>query len=340
METVGVEVSVVIPVYNEERHIKKCINSLLQQDYPLEKVEFIFVDGNSTDKTVEIIKQQFPKFANISLLTNDNRTVPYAMNMGIEQSVGKYIIRLDGHSEYPTNYLSTCVAYLEKTGADNVGGLALAKSEGYVGRSISAVLSSKFGVGNSTFRTGGAEGDVDTVPFGAFRREVFENYGLYDERLTRNQDIELNYRIRKNGGRVFFTPNIKLHYLNRDNLKDFARQNYSNGMWNVITWKLCPGSLSLRHFVPFAFVISLIFLPLLVLITGSSVIKGLFLFEIYLYGVLNVAFSVYEGARNDVCLIPFLPFVFFILHLSYGWGSLIGLIGLHRMNAESDSGKN
>src|SRR5690554_1103927 len=129
----NIETSVVIPVLNEEKHLEQCLESLVQQDYPLERAEFIFVDGKSSDSTVSIIEGYFQMFPNICVLTNEFRTVPYAMNMGIRHSVGKYIIRLDGHSVYPRSYISTCVHYLDKTGADNVGGLAQAESQGYIG---------------------------------------------------------------------------------------------------------------------------------------------------------------------------------------------------------------
>lgn len=196
-------VSIVMPVYNEEKYIVNCIDSLLQQDYSQNLMEWIFVDGMSTDNTKQLIQQYIEKYPTlIKVYDNPNKTVPYAMNIGIGNAKGKYIIRLDAHADYSKNYISKCVYYLNTTNADNVGGIAETKSRGIVGNAIAKMLSSKFGVGNSQFRTNGESGYVDTVPFGAFRREVFEKYGGYDERLTRNQDNEMNYRIRKNGGNV------------------------------------------------------------------------------------------------------------------------------------------
>jgi GT2 family glycosyltransferase len=254
------------------------------------------------------------------------------MNIGINNAKGDYIIRLDGHSEYAEDYISKCVEYLEKTDADNVGGLAISKSHGYIGKAISIVLSSKFGVGNSDFRTGGKEGYVDTVPFGAFRKEVFSKYGLYDVRLTRNQDVELNHRIIKNGGKVYLAPSIKLYYYNRDKLSEFIKQSYNNGLWNIITWYLCPGALSVRHFVPFAFVSSLIILPFLFLITGVELFKWLFLMDIFIYFTANAIFTLMSAIKKGIKYLPILPFVFFLLHVSYGIGSLIGLIKVLNKN--------
>jgi glycosyltransferase involved in cell wall biosynthesis len=317
-------VSVIIPVYNEEKYINQCIQSLLKQDYPKEKAEFIFVDGNSTDKTVEILNDYIKKFPIINLLHNEKRTVPYSMNIGIDNAKGDYIVRIDGHSEYADDYISKCIEYLDKTGADNVGGHAISKSRGYIGNAISIVLSSKFGVGNSDFRTGGKEGYVDTVPFGAFRREIFSKYGLYDIRLTRNQDIELNHRIIKNGGKIFLTPSIKLFYYNREELPEFIKQSYLNGYWNIITWHISPGSLSFRHFVPFAFILSLILLPIFIIFINIELFKWILLIDIYLYITINVIFSIKETIIRNIKYLAVLPFIFCLLHCSYGLGSLIG----------------
>ena len=315
-------VSIVIPVYNEECYIEKCILSLLQQDYRKEQMEWIFIDGGSSDNTVLIIKKYIQKYPElIKLYDNPNKTVPYAMNIGIKSSVGKYIIRLDAHSEYSEDYISKCVYYLEKTDADNVGGVIETKGKGYVGNAIALMLSSKFGVGDSKFRTNGKSGYVDTVPFGAFRREVFTKYGLYNEKLTRNQDIELNYRIRKNGGKIYMAEDIKLKYYCRNRIKEIVAMAIKDGKWNVITMKLCPGAMGIRHFVPLTFLLSLIVLPLLSILIPSFIY--LFLGEIILYSLLDIISSI--KAAKDNKYIPLLFILFPIFHLSYGFGSLIGL---------------
>jgi glycosyltransferase involved in cell wall biosynthesis len=321
----GVEASVIIPIYNEEKHIRTCVESLLKQSYPKEQLEILFIDGKSTDRTAEILKEYIDQNKQFRLVINEKRTVPYAMNMGINQANGQYIIRLDGHSEYSSDYISLCIDYLKKTGADNVGGLAIAKSRGFIGKVISIVLSSKFGVGNSSFRTNGEEGYVDTVPFGAFRKDVFTRFGYYDTRLTRNQDIELNHRINKNGGKVYLTPDIKLYYYNRENLRGFMKQSYQNGYWNILTWYLCPGSLSLRHFVPFLFVMSFLLLPILYLLTGFIYFQYINLLVVALYLITNLIFSIQASQKNGLENLLLLPLVYFLLHFSYGFGSLVSL---------------
>jgi len=317
--------SIVMPVYNEEKHIKECILSLLKQDYPQEYMEWIFVDGCSTDRTKEIIEGFQKQYSDlIKIYNNPKKTAPYAMNIGIKAAVGKYIIRLDAHSEYTNNYISKCVDYLKTTDADNVGGKAETKGKGFVGKGIALMLSSKFGVGNSQFRTDGKSGYVDTVPFGAFRREVFEKYGMYDERLTRNQDNELNYRIRKNGGKIYLADDIKFTYYCRDSIKGIIDMAVQNGKWNIITMKLFPGAMGVRHFVPFVFLLSLITLPILGAL--SSFFIHLYLLEISLYLFLDLMFSV--KIATELKYIPLLLILFPTFHISYGFGSLVGFLFL------------
>lgn len=318
-----ITVSVVMPIYNEEKYIGKCIQSLLNQDYESNKMEWIFVDGCSKDRTKEIISEYIAKYPKlINVIDNPNKTVPYAMNLGIRKARGKYIVRLDAHAEYSSDYISKCIYYLEKTGADNVGGVLETKSHGFVGNAVAMMLSSKFGVGNSQFRTNGKSGYVDTVPFGAFRRETFEKYGYYDERLTRNQDNEMNYRIRKNGGKIYLAEDIKLAYYCRDSIKGIADMAVKNGKWNIITMKLCPGAMGLRHFIPFIFLLSII--AFMIVICFLPKIAILFLLELITYLLLDVYFSI-RAAENYKC-VPLLIILFPIFHLSYGFGSLLGVI--------------
>ena len=186
------------------------------------------------------------------------------------------------------------------------------------------MLSSRFGVGNSEFRTNGKSGYVDTVPFGAFRREVFSKYGGYDERLVRNQDNEMNYRIRKNGGKVYLADDIRLSYYCRDSVKGISDMALKNGMWNVITMKLCPGAMGVRHFIPMLFVLSIVVLGL-----GGFLFRPawwLLLLELALYLALDIVFSVKLAKTGKellllICLFP-------IFHISYGIGSLKGIAKL------------
>lgn len=318
-------VSVVMPIYNESRYIDRCVRSLLCQDYPVSLMEWIFVDGNSTDDTIDRLqkyKEQYPDL--IVIKNNPHKIVPYAMNIGIAASKGKYIVRLDAHADYKEDYISKCVYYLDNNEAENIGGVAETRANGFIGNCIAKILSSRFGVGNSEFRTNGKSGYVDTVPFGAFRREVFSKYGGYDERLVRNQDNEMNYRIRKNGGRIYLAEDIHLSYYCRDSVKGIVDMAQKNGMWNVITMKLCPGTMGVRHFAPLSFVLSII---------GFSVL-GIFLnifwwflcAELCLYLILDIIFTlkIAISLKETFTIIILFP----TFHISYGIGSLKGIIKL------------
>jgi len=324
IELSTITVSVIVPTYNEERYIEKCVKSLLSQDYPLADMEWIFVDGMSTDKTVEMLNEYAAQYPNlIRICRNPSKYVPQAMNIGIAAANGRYIIRLDAHSEYADDYITKCVYTLDTVDADNVGGAAETKSHGFVGNTIAKMLSSKFGVGNSQFRTGGESGYVDTVPFGAFRREAFEKFGGYDERLVRNQDYEMNYRIRKNGGKIYMSRDIKLSYYCRDSIKDIVSMAKNNGQWNVITMKLCPGSMGVRHFVPLAFVCSTIGLALLGLLHPAFwILLGA---EWSLYLLLDILFSLKASSFKEFLLLLIL---FPTFHIAYGIGSLVGIFKL------------
>lgn len=318
-------ISVVIPIYNEEKYIDSCIQSLLKQKYPQENMEWIFVDGGSDDHTLAILEGYQKNFPNlIRILHNPYKIVPYAMNIGIKESKGNYIIRLDAHAEYDLDYIRLCVYYLQNTDADNVGGMAITKGRGAVGTAIALMLSSKFGVGNSQFRTNGKSGYVDTVPFGAYRREVFEKWGGYDERLTRNQDNELNFRIRKNGGKIYLSNDIKFCYYCRDTIKGISDMAMKNGKWNIITMKLCPGSMGVRHFIPMLFVLSVIGAAVSPLIFPP--LAYFFSVEAVAYLVLDLAFSLLAAkeARHLFLLIILFP----IFHITYGIGSLFGISAL------------
>lgn len=330
-------VSVVMPVYNEEKYIEKCIESLLLQDYPTEKMEWIFVDGCSNDKTVEILKRfqnKYPKL--IKVFNNSQKIVPNAMNIGIEASCGKYIVRLDAHADYATDYISKCIYYLENTDAENVGGVAETKANGFMGNVIAKMLSSKFGVGNSQFRINGESGYVDTVPFGAFKREVFSKYGGYDERLVRNQDNEMNFRIRKNGGKIYLSNDIHFSYYCRDSIKGISIMAIKNGMWNIITMKLCPGSMGWRHFIPFLFVVSVLGLNILGMI--HSIFWMLLGLELLLYFILDVLFSIKQASnvKDFFALIILFP----IFHIAYGIGSIVGITKLFSKEFQKENYNN
>lgn len=317
-------VSIVIPILNEEYYIEALIDSIQQQDYDFQKMEVIFVDGNSIDKTVELIERKM-KNGNIkfTILKNPEKITPKSVNIGIKNAKNDIIIRLDAHSEYPSNYVAKNVYYLNKTGADNVGCLFDTKAEGKVGNAIAEVLSSRFGVGNSKFRINGESGYVDTVPYGTFRRSLFEKIGYFNEELIRSEDNEINYRIIKNGGKVYLFNDIALIYHPRNTINKLMKMAYQNGKWSIYTSYFIPGSMKLRHLIPLAFVISLI-IGIVICLLKINLLTYLFLVELLAYLLLDLIFSFKNIKKGLIhCILCFIIYPLF--HISYGVGSIVGI---------------
>ena len=230
--------SVICPIYNEEKYIGQFLDSLLKQDYPKDDLEILLVDGMSKDKTRDIVAGYTAQYPFIRLIDNPDKIVPYAMNRGIEAAKGNVIMRLDAHASYQPDYFSVLVSGLKRLHADNVGTVCKTDVLNKTPKTLAIreVLGNKFGVGNSTFRTGiDREQEVETVPFGCWPREVFEKYGKYDVRLVRNQDIELNKRIIRGGGKIYILPDTYCTYLARETWRALAKNNYGNGKWNILT---------------------------------------------------------------------------------------------------------
>ena len=319
-------ISIICPVYNEEKYISGCIDSLLLQDYPLDDVEIIFVDGASNDNTVKIIKQYAEKYPFIKVINNPDRIVPVSLNIGIKASKGDIIIRLDAHATYAENYVSVLVNKLIKLNADNVGVVCrtdvLHKNKKTL--AIKEVLSNRLGVGNSTFRLGVENiTEVDTVPFGCWRRSVFDKFGYFDTRLIRNQDIELNKRIKRGGGKIYIIPDTYCTYFARETFKEIAKNNFANGKWIILTifYTKQLDSLSVRHFIPLVFIVS-IFLPVMLCIFYRPILY-LSILSLVAYLLLILFVSIFLSIKKRLNLV-FLSLSFIVLHFSYGFGSLIG----------------
>ncbi len=323
------KVSVIIPVYNEERFILRSVKSLLNTSYPHHLLEFIIVDGGSTDHTIDIIKQlQKTETVSIRLLYNPQRITPISLNMGIKAATGDIIIRADAHTIYPDGYIDTLLEWKHRLKADNIGGVFV-HSPLYntkVNHAIVAVLDSPFGVGNATYRhkRSGEPVEVDTVPFGAWDRSLFDRVGLFNEKLERNQDIELNKRIKALGGKIFLLPGLHLHYYPRSTWSEFVKYSFKNGMWNVLTVFVTRSfkSLSLRHFVPMFFVLAL--LSTLFLSLWSKIFLLLFLLIILTY--LTAATIAAITVRRSGTTVFHIITTFFLWHFFYGLGETWGLI--------------
>lgn len=317
-------ISVICPIYNEERYIGKCIESIMQQDYPKEDMEVLFVDGMSTDRTREIVAGYTERYPFVRLLDNPRRIVPTALNIGIRAAKGEVVIRLDAHAIYPRNYFSVLVAKLDELVADNVGGVCrtLPMKDTSVCRAIAMALSCSFGMGNSHFRVGAErEMRVDTVPFGCFRREVFDKIGLFDEELVRNQDDEFNGRIIKNGGKIYLIPSLVIDYYARDTVGKVGRMFYQYGLFKPLVNKKLGAPATLRQFFPLCFVAGLIVGGVLSLFFKTIVCLYWGVLVLYLLLALVSALRETRGIAEVVVLV----WVFFSIHVSYGWGYLRGI---------------
>lgn len=320
--------SVICPIYNEKQYIAGCVNSILAQDYPKDNLEVLFVDGMSGDGTREIVLNFAKRYSFIRLIDNEKRIVPVAMNIGIREAKGDVIMRLDAHAQYAPNYFSTLERALFELNADNVGAPCKTDVLNKTSKTLAIreVLCNRFGVGNSAFRLGVDKvQQVDTVPFGCWRREVFEKYGYYDERLVRNQDFELNKRISRGGGKIYIVPDTHSTYFARETFSKLAKQAYLNGKWNILTVYYTGKlrSLALRHFVPLIFVLSILLsLVLMPLYYPLAYISGLSL-SLYLSCIILICFNLYRKKKINFF---FLMYAFATLHFSYGWGSLMGYI--------------
>ena len=319
-------VSVIIPCRNEQLFILRCLDSLIKQDYPKEKLEILVVDGVSEDGTREIVKRYIEKYPFIRLLDNPKKFTPFGLNIGIKEAKGEIIIRIDAHSVCEKDYISKCVKYLEEYKADNVGGVmkTLPGKDTLVARAIALSLSYPFGVGRAYFRIGSKEPrEVDTVLGGCYRKEIFEKIGYFNENLPRGQDMEFNIRLKRFGGKILLVPEIKSSYYARSDFKSFWHHSVIDGIKLIYPLKFGVVIFSWRHLVPLAFVLSLITFGLLAFFSLK------FLWFLGLYLLINLYFSAkISFAKNDFRYLFLVPIAFAMLHIGYGLGSVYGLLKL------------
>lgn len=320
--------SVLVAARNEEKHISKCLDSIVASDYPKDRMEILVIDGMSNDRTREIVRDYASLSPLIRLLDNPKRHFPAAMNVGIENARGDVILITSAHSLCNPKYVSACVRHQQETGAENVGGVARIErgSETNVGRAIALALASKFGSGNAHVKTG-AKGPIwaDTAAFGCYRRELFDEIGLFDERLLSSSDLDLNLRIRQTGGRILLIPEIEVQYFADATLRAFLKHNFADGVWISYVMKFGKRAWSWRHWVPAAFVMSLVMAFALSKVNRGFLWLGLGI--VALYAAVSLAVSLQIAVREREPRYSFLlPIVFAVRHFVHGIGALYGLI--------------
>jgi len=318
-------VAVVIPTRNEARFVRPVIDALLRSTYPRQSLEVFFVDGMSTDGTRDILAAASREHPFIHVLDNPRVIAPVALNLGIKAAHSDIIVRMDAHSEYEDDYISRCVGLLLRSGPKvaNAGGKGVpqATGDGPWAKPISYILGHRFGVGGTACRTSTHAGFVDTVPFGTYFRALLVEIGMYDERLTRNQDHELNARIRRAGYAIAYDPSIRIHYRPRPDLKALTRQAFFTGMWNVYTLRLHPYTWKWRRFIPAIFVA---YLAGLVVLAAAGRVPPAALAPLGLYALLVGGFGL-QGASAGAGSAPRVAATFVSYHLSFGSGTLFGV---------------
>lgn len=315
-------ISVVIPCRNERDFIISCIHSVLSNDYPSEKMEVIVCDGMSSDGTTELLRTFVLDNPSVKILQNEKQITPHALNLGIKHSTGEIIFILGAHAEMEQNYIRTCVEILDqKKEVWCCGGVLKNDTKDETSKVISLAMTSPFGVGSAHFRTGQSKGYVDTAAFGAYRKEVFSLIGWFDEELARNQDDEFNFRLIKQGKKIWLTTSTSIKYFVRGSWKKLWNQYFQYGYWKVFVNKKHKTVTSFRQLVPFFFVLFLITgFVLSILIPEISIA---FLSVLLLYIIMSLSFAI-KSVQNLSALK--LMYAFWILHISYGWGYLLGFI--------------
>lgn len=319
------QVSVIIPCYNEQRTIKPLLDGLLGQSFPAENMEVVIADGGSNDGTQAAIAEwqaEHPELQ-VVLIEDHTHSIPAALNSAIKASHGEIIVRLDAHSKPHDEYVARSVAALEAGLGQNVGGVwdIQPGSDNWIGRSIAAAAGHPIGVGDARYRFTDQAGTVDTVPFGAFKRELIDKIGLYDETLLANEDYEFNARVRESGGQVWLDPQIRSAYFARHNLRALARQYWRYGYWKRQMLRRYPQTLRWRQALPPLFVLGLAILlvasPFLGLARWAlSGILAIYAFVLLLAGIqLGIR-------KKDAAMLIGVPLAIATMHFSWGTGFL------------------
>lgn len=318
-------VSIVMPIRNEADFIERTIRSILENDYPTDKLEVIVADGISTDETQQVVQQIAASDARVKLIENTGKIVSTGLNKALRQIKGDIFIRIDGHCEIPPHFIKTSVQkLLANPQAWVAGGYWKTVSQGVVGQAISAATQSRVGVGNARHRLGNYEGWVDTLPYGAHHKWVLDRIGYFDEQLVRNQDDEFNMRIHLGGGKIWLSSEIWSTYYARSSLKKLWRQYFQYGFWRIRTIQKHRRPATVRQLAPMLLVLSLLLLFLL----GFAWNEFWWLLSaelaVYLLGLLYGTWEVFK--QTDIKCAALSPLIFLILHFGYGLGCFWGIV--------------
>jgi len=304
-------ISVILPVLNEESHLEGAVLSVLSQDYrgPL---EIILALGPSRDRTNEIATKLASQDNRVKLLDSPTGKTAAGLNLALAASKSPVVVRVDGHAQIPNNYISLIVEILNKTGAVNVGGVMAAVGTTAFERAVAGAMRSPLGVGASRFHTGGEAGEVDTVYLGAFRREALVAIGGFDERFTRAQDWELNFRLRENGGVIYFDPRLHVTYRPRSSVSALAKQYFEYGRWRRVVSRRHSGTINYRYLAP----------PFALLGFSVSLVLGVLLSSIFFIPALvYLLFVVLASLKISTSIGEYLLLLLVIPTMHFAWGA-------------------
>lgn len=319
-------ISVIVPCRNEIDHISRCLDSILSNDHPSDRMEIMVIDGMSVDGTRDVIRKYEKKHPRITSFDNPKKILASAWNIGIKSAKGDIIMALNAHGVFKNDYISNCVKHFMEYSADYIGGVIVShpRDDSYVGGAIATALSHPFGVGDSYFRIGLKEPMfADTAAFGGYKKAIFEKVGLYNECLGRSQDMEFHARLRRAGGSILLAPDMICDYYLRSDPGNFIRDSFVNGFWVLYPFKFTNIALSVRHLIPLAFVSGLICLGGLSAV--FSVFRSLFLLVIALYASVSIYSSArIAAAKKNIGFLFLMPVIFITLHVLYGMGTFYG----------------
>ena len=303
-------ISVILPVLNEETHLEEAVHSILSQDYQ-GKLEVILAVGPSRDRTLEIAQSISRRDSRVVLVDNPTGRTAAGLNIALNKSQSPVVVRVDGHAHIPNDYITLIVEILNKTGAVNVGGVMAAVGTTPFERAVAGAMRSPLGVGASRFHTGGEAGIVDTVYLGAFRREALIAIGGFDERFTRAQDWELNFRLRENGGVVYFDPRLHVTYRPRSTVKALAKQYFEYGRWRRVVSRRHSGTINYRYLAP----------PFALVGFTLSLIAGFFLPILFIPAAIYLLFVLAASVRIASSIGEYFLLLTVIPTMHFAWGA-------------------